>query len=75
MRYTGEVSDIAQKQLFAWEAADRGAGVHMQAEPTKLEMMHKTFTVKKDEFKSKQNESVLEKVLCCYLFFIEGRGI
>ncbi len=62
VRYTGEVTSIAEKQLFAWEAGDHGADIHLQGEPTKLELMHKTFTVKRDNFKEKQNKSILEKV-------------
>lgn len=61
-RFTGEVSSIREKQMFAWEAAERGADVHLQAEPTRLELMHKTFTVRREDFKTKQNASILEKV-------------
>ena len=47
--------------VFAWEAYEHGTDIHPLADPTKLEMMHKEFKVKKDDFKSEQQQSVLEK--------------
>ena len=35
-----------------------------QADPTKLELMHKQFQVKKEEFKTQVRETVLDKVCC-----------
>ncbi|XP_017547487.1 pre-mRNA-splicing factor SLU7 [Pygocentrus nattereri] len=60
-RYTGDTISMAQTQLFAWEAFDRGSDVHLQADPTKLELLHQSFKVKKEDFKEKQKESILEK--------------
>lgn len=48
--------------VFAWEAYERGSDVHLQADPTKLELLHKSFKVKKEDFKEKQRDSILEKV-------------
>ena len=48
--------------VFAWEAFDKGTDVHLQAEPTKLEMLHQEFSVKKDDFKQNQKDSILQKV-------------
>lgn len=48
--------------VFAWEAYERGSEVHLQADPTKLELLHKSFKVKKEDFKEEQRESILEKV-------------
>ncbi len=48
--------------VFAWEAYDKGTDVHLQAEPTKLEMLHKEFSYKKDDFKQNQKDNILEKV-------------
>lgn len=48
--------------VFAWEAYERGSEVHLQADPTKLELLHKSFKVKKEDFKEKQRDSILEKV-------------
>lgn len=49
--------------MFAWEAYDKGSEVHLQADPTKLELLYKSFKVKKEDFKEQQKESILEKVL------------
>lgn len=48
--------------MFAWEAYDKGSEVHLQADPTKLELLHKSFKVKKEDFKQMQKEGILEKV-------------
>ena len=37
--------------VFAWEAYDKGSEVHLQADPTKLELLYKSFKVKKEDFK------------------------
>ena len=47
--------------VFAWEAYDKGSEVHLQADPTKLELLYKSFKVKKEDFKEQQKESILEK--------------
>ena len=47
--------------MFAWEAYEHGNDIHPLADPTKLEIMHKTFKVKKDDFQSNQKLSVLER--------------
>ncbi|KAM4554813.1 pre-mRNA-splicing factor SLU7 [Odontesthes bonariensis] len=61
VRYSGDTITMAQTQLFAWEAYDRGSEVHLQADPTKLELLHCSFKVKKEDFKEMQRESILEK--------------
>lgn len=48
--------------VFAWEAYERGSDVHLQADPTKLELLHKSFKVKKEEFKEKQGDGILKRV-------------
>ncbi|XP_032383965.1 pre-mRNA-splicing factor SLU7 [Etheostoma spectabile] len=60
-RYSGATVTMAQTQLFAWEAYERGSEVHLQADPTKLELLHRSFKVKKEDFKEKQRDSILEK--------------
>ncbi|XP_051275214.1 pre-mRNA-splicing factor SLU7 isoform X2 [Dicentrarchus labrax] len=60
-RYSGDTITMATTQLFAWEAYERGSEVHLQADPTKLELLHKSFKVKKEDFKEKQRDSILEK--------------
>lgn len=50
------------RPVFAWEAYEKGTEVHLQADPTKLELLHQSFRVKKEDFKNQQKESILEKV-------------
>ncbi|XP_060935106.1 pre-mRNA-splicing factor SLU7-like [Limanda limanda] len=60
-RYTGSTITMAQTQLFAWEAYERGSEVHLQADPTKLEILHLSFKDKKENLKEQQRDSILEK--------------
>ncbi|XP_077466589.1 pre-mRNA-splicing factor SLU7 [Stigmatopora argus] len=60
-RYSGDTITMAQTQMFAWEAYERGSEVHLQADPTKLELLHRSFKVKKEDFKEEQRESILER--------------
>ncbi|KAL9982861.1 hypothetical protein ACROYT_G004970 [Oculina patagonica] len=52
---------MAQTQMFAWEAYEKGADVHLQADPTKLELLHKEYKVKKGDFEQDKKLSVLDK--------------
>uniref|UniRef100_A0A6I8QLA6 Pre-mRNA-splicing factor SLU7 n=1 Tax=Xenopus tropicalis TaxID=8364 RepID=A0A6I8QLA6_XENTR len=61
VRYTGDTISMAQTQLFAWEAYEKGSDVHLQADPTKLEVLAKSFKVKKEDFEHEQKKSILEK--------------
>lgn len=61
VRYSGEVSKFAKSQMFAWEASEKGIDVHQQAEPTKLELLHKEFKQKYEECAKTIKQSVLEK--------------
>ncbi|XP_075065984.1 pre-mRNA-splicing factor SLU7 [Mixophyes fleayi] len=61
VRYTGDTITMAQTQLFAWEAYEKGSDVHLQADPTKLEVLCKSFKVKKEDFKEDQKKSILER--------------
>ncbi len=47
--------------VFAWEAYEKGADIHLQADPTKLEVLAKQFKEKKEKFKDKQKQSILER--------------
>lgn len=47
--------------MFAWDAYEHGTDIHPQADPTKLELMHKEFKEKKKDFKSELQEGILEK--------------
>ncbi|XP_029209163.1 pre-mRNA-splicing factor SLU7-like isoform X1 [Acropora muricata] len=61
VRFSGDTQKMAQSQMFAWEAYEKGADVHLQADPTKLELLHKEYKVKKGDFEKDKKLSVLEK--------------
>lgn len=61
VRYSGQTSKVAEAQLFAWQAHEKGVDVHFQAEPTKAEVLHKKFDVKKDEYKESEWDKILKK--------------
>ncbi|XP_018328374.1 pre-mRNA-splicing factor Slu7 [Agrilus planipennis] len=61
VRFTGDTTKHAKAQIFAWEAHEKGVDIHLLAEPTKLELLQKEYEEKKQEFKSKVQESVLER--------------
>lgn len=47
--------------MFAWEAYEKGTDVHLQADPTKLEMLAKEYKRKKEVYKTDAKQSILEK--------------
>ncbi|CAB3987489.1 Pre-mRNA-splicing factor SLU7 [Paramuricea clavata] len=61
VRYSGDTQKMANTQLFAWEAYEKGTDVHLQADPTKLELLHREYKVKKEDFKQDLKGGVLEK--------------
>ncbi|XP_019864689.2 pre-mRNA-splicing factor Slu7 [Aethina tumida] len=61
VRFTGDTTKHATAQLFAWEAYEKGVDVHLLAEPTKLELLQKEYEQKKDQFKGKIQDNILEK--------------
>uniref|UniRef100_A0A2C9K0F1 Pre-mRNA-splicing factor SLU7 n=1 Tax=Biomphalaria glabrata TaxID=6526 RepID=A0A2C9K0F1_BIOGL len=61
VRSSGDAQEMAKRQLFAWEAFERGNDIHLQADPTKLELMHKEFEKRKDEFKKTAKDSILDQ--------------
>ncbi|KAK7571845.1 hypothetical protein V9T40_014317 [Parthenolecanium corni] len=61
VRFTGDTQKHATAQLFAWEAYEKGVDVHLLAEPTKLELLKREYEEKKEEFKHKVQEKVLDK--------------
>ena len=62
VRISGESVNFAQSQLFAWEAYNKGSEVHLQANPTQVELLKKKFAERKEELEKKKQQSVLEKV-------------
>ncbi|KAK0407385.1 hypothetical protein QR680_019169 [Steinernema hermaphroditum] len=60
VRYTGEVVDANEAQVFAWNARCQGVDVHALAEPTKLEQYKRDFEQQKEKSKKEHMEKLLE---------------
>ncbi|KAF8796908.1 pre-mRNA-splicing factor SLU7-like [Argiope bruennichi] len=61
VRYTGDTSKHSKTQLFAWQAYEKGVEVNLLAEPTKAELLHQEFEVKKEEVKDNIKGGIIEK--------------
>ena len=46
---------------FAWEAYEKGADVHLQADPTKLELLKQEYAQRKDAHVSDKKNTILDK--------------
>ncbi|KHJ75688.1 hypothetical protein OESDEN_24697, partial [Oesophagostomum dentatum] len=60
-RYTGEVVEANEAQVFAWQARCKGIDVHALAEPTKLEALKKEFNKEKASTDNEQRKALLSK--------------
>ena len=47
--------------MFAWEAYEKGTDAHVQADPTKLELLSREFNKRKDTFIETKKESIISK--------------
>jgi len=61
IRAKGDTLTMASAQVFSWEASEKGIDVHLQAEPTKLELLSKEYQSKKDVYKGAEKDSILDK--------------
>uniref|UniRef100_A0A6B2EK89 Pre-mRNA-splicing factor SLU7 n=1 Tax=Phlebotomus kandelakii TaxID=1109342 RepID=A0A6B2EK89_9DIPT len=61
VRFTGDTQKHSKAQLFAWEAYGKGVDVHILAEPTKLELLQNEYEKKKEQFKSKVKDTILDR--------------
>jgi len=61
MRYTGEVAEANEAQVFAWQARCKGIDIHSLAEPTRLESLKREFEQQKEQSKSSVQNQLLEK--------------
>lgn len=61
VRYTGDVSNVSKAQVFAWQAADKGIDIHLQALPTKTEILQREFEVKKNEHNERTTKFIAHK--------------
>lgn len=61
-RISGDAVQLADTQLFAWEASDKGvAEIHPQANPSQAELLKKQFKTKSADLKAKQKKAVIDK--------------
>jgi pre-mRNA-processing factor SLU7 len=60
-RYNDDTHAINKRQMFAWDVNNKGDELHLQADPTMTEMMHKRHVTAKETFKSTQAEGVLAR--------------
>ena len=61
LRYTGDTLSAYDAQKFAWTASEKGVDVHLNAEPTRAELVHKQFKEKSTEIKDSVKKSILDK--------------
>ena len=61
MKQTGDARELAALQLYELDAYEKGQNLHLQADPTTLEMMNKIYKDKKANLKSSKVNKVLEK--------------
>jgi pre-mRNA-processing factor SLU7 len=55
------VGDFANMQMFAWEAGERGVEVHLQANPTQLELLKRQHAQRKEQLLKAHQQKVTEK--------------
>ncbi|KZT26678.1 pre-mRNA-splicing factor SLU7 [Neolentinus lepideus HHB14362 ss-1] len=60
-RHTGEAPEMQGLQLFAWQSQTHGSDVHLNANPTAGELLHKEYQKKKEELKGTTKSSILSK--------------
>ena len=61
IRYSGDTHDVSNAQLFAWQAMERGLDIHLQAEPTKTELVKKQIDEKKENFEEVFRQTIIDK--------------
>ncbi|KAI9473067.1 pre-mRNA-splicing factor Slu7-like protein [Coemansia mojavensis] len=60
IRYSGEAQQVLQRQVFAWEASERGnSAAHVQANPTQTALLYNEFKRRKSEAKSGRQQKLL----------------
>jgi pre-mRNA-processing factor SLU7 len=58
---SGQVADLASDQLFAWEAYNRGADVHLQANPTQVALLKQQFAHRKEAVRKLMASKLADK--------------
>jgi pre-mRNA-processing factor SLU7 len=61
-RISGDAVQLADTQLFAWDASGKGVGeIHPQANPSQAELLKKKFKSKSTDLKLQKKKTVLDK--------------
>lgn len=60
-RTNGDAISLAETQLFAWDAAEKGVEIHPQANPSQAELLKKQFKSKATELQLERKKAVLDK--------------
>ncbi|KAJ1557982.1 mRNA splicing protein [Nowakowskiella sp. JEL0078] len=60
VRWSGDSVKMNELQSFAWQAAERGKEVHLTANPTQVELLHKEFEKRKEKVKDVHRDSILK---------------
>ena len=47
--------------MFAWDAYEKGTEVHLQADPTKLDVLAREYKKKKEDFKQSAKKTILDE--------------
>ena len=58
---SGAVTSIAESQLFAWDAANHGQDVHLQANPTQAALLKQQFEERKAAVRELQRQRLVAK--------------
>jgi len=61
VRYSGDTRSMANTQLFAWQAEERGQNVHLQSDPTRLELLQRNFKGAKTKLEEERKNLLVEK--------------
>ncbi|KDQ57836.1 hypothetical protein JAAARDRAFT_178355 [Jaapia argillacea MUCL 33604] len=61
LRHSGEAPDVQNLQLFAWQSQSHGGDVHLNANPTAGELLHREYQTKKEELKGSTKTGILAK--------------
>jgi len=61
VRYTGDTQAMANTQMFAWQAEERGQNVHLQSDPTRLELLQRNFKGAKTKLEEERKNLLVEK--------------
>ena len=60
---TGDISEMAKTQLFAWEAYNKGEdAAHLQANPTQVELARKQFHSTKEKMLAAKKKKKIRKI-------------